>query len=507
MENKEVSRNSKIAVILLTCIILLQALAHIFLWIADYNGFVGDTYLRLYVASSWAKHPQLFIPGEYLPFYFYFYGTAIAIFGDIIWAGRIVTLAFSIGFIIFFYKVSMHILKNFFLALAAVILVQSSTLFLRVSTVPLSELPALFFIMASIYYLFEWYNLADSNQGLGNRGFFLLFLSQLLIFIANGLRYEAWLVSVLSTIFLATMVYKLKPSFWKLLLAAIMIVIPLLIPPIWLSIGKTLYGNPARFIPSATPETGGIIAILSDLAFYGKFILIYYPHLLILLIPVFFAGRSLVSTTKNKYMGVAAIVFLFFLILIELKFKQGHFVLPERTLLFFVAFISPLAILALRQLYEKLPYLSKLFKYGSAALLGIALLIACAKFTSLPPEPNLEAKNLGLTLKALKNSGWISQGQNLLVEKVPHAWHIVFTESNLKGRIFWDRKSVYTKPMNEPVSELPEMTKDELKATIDEAGIYYFVLKDPVLKEIIRKRFNISETIDLEGYSILKRLP
>ena len=479
-------------------------LCHIYLWLNDFNCLSTDEYLRLYFASAWIKYPKLFIPGEFLPFYFYFYGAAIFITKNIIWAGRILTLIFSIAFLIFFYKISRKISddigKDSERTNFSLILLLASPIFIRVTTIPLSEIGTLAVLSAAVYYMYCWYDAQILEQPSHIKEYIYLILSQALFFIANGLRYESWIASFLAFLFIIRVGYIKKYSYEKLLIFMPAAVLPFIVPVFWLVIEQGYFSNPTKFIPKAGIETAshGIINLFT----YPKILLTGYPLLFVLLIVSVFSWRSFFKNAKTGFLTLLSAVFFIFLLFIGMKYKDAHFVLPERTLLFFVFAAAPVLSKVIFDLIGRKTNISKALKLFLYGFLSATCVWSLIDFANLPSVSFQDEKSAGISLRKMAQND--SSMGNVLMEKIGTDWPVIYVESNLFSRVYFDRKSIIGKKMSELPSDLTTMSREELLQTVKDAGVTHFVLTTPSLIEFVKRNISVTEEKIIGKISILK---
>jgi len=471
-------------------LLLLQVAWHAFFWLSDFNALTTDEYLRLYFSASWAKYPKLFIPGEFLPFYFYVYGSAINLLGNIVWAGRVVTLGFSLLFMTSFFGLVKEAYGDKKTTILALVLVMGSPLYMRISTVPLSEIAALALISFSLFFLFRWLHQDASHPKSWDWN---LAISMLGLAVGNAFRYECWVVSGICLAFVWFELFRRSPRFLSVLGAGLLSSLPALVMVLWLGIGKIYFENPTKFIP----PTGGAMAegFMVFLLQYPKFLLFFYPLLVLLLVVTLRQITRSWRDPKPRIILILSIAFTGFLAFISMKYGHHHVILPERTLLFLVLFLAPIISHGTLGLLKKYP--KKFWRWACVSLLVLSFGWAHVSFGRLPTHPLLAAKQVGKSLR-----GQLKDGQNVLVEKTGWDWCAVYVESNLLGRIFFDRRSILGKKMTQDTSVLLTMSRSEMIDTFREGGVSHFVLKDPRLKAILEKNLQVTKRVDKGEFSV-----
>ncbi len=478
----------KSSILVLFALIFLQSVWHLGLWAKGFSALSTDEYLRLYFSASWANHPRLFIPGEFLPAYFYLYGSAIGLGENILWAGRGVTLLLSLTFLLTYFASVRRFFRSSTVALFSLGLVMFSPLYMRISTTPLSEIGALAFMFLSIFFFVRWKQKEASGVLDVNLGCVILGLLA-----GNLLRYESWVFSIVLLAFIWVEILRKHPTFWELLLGALCSMLPIGAIAGWLMIGQVYFSNPTKFIPKTPVDS------LDEMFRY----LLLYPKLILGLYPLLFGGillmlgrfRRVFRKNDSRIFWGLSSVFFVFLAYVSLRYGRHHVILPERTLLFFVVFVSPLVASVLVEVWT---FRKSRWKRGSLVLASVLCVVwSHWVFASLPKPPLPEAKRVGIFLKKT-----VKEHENVLVEKVGWDWSVIYVESNLMGQIFFDRRSLLGKRMTADESLIQLLSKKELREALVEGNVSYVVLKTPKLKKVFHQKFPTIKEIKKASFSI-----
>jgi len=171
-----------IALTLISTGSLLRVLSY---FLSDNAG--GDALARVAMTAQWLQHPvPKFFFSAYPPGHFYFIGLASLIFGDVLVAGRILSLVLGIASLFVVWKLARTIYGDTAGMLAAAVF-SLYTLHIGYSTTSSSEVTYLLFLLLSMMFFFSY--LATG----WNKAWYLA-MSGISMSVAESIRYEAWVV-------------------------------------------------------------------------------------------------------------------------------------------------------------------------------------------------------------------------------------------------------------------------------------------------------------------------
>jgi 4-amino-4-deoxy-L-arabinose transferase-like glycosyltransferase len=151
-----------------------------------------DAITRVFDSIKWLDNPIWIKQSVWGPFHFYLNAAILKIWYNPVFAPKILNIIFSSLTLIPFYYFTRREFNSNGAFIASIFLAISPILF-RNSFMALSETPYLFFLASSINYI---------SKGIQERKTFHFFAAGVLITIASGLRYEAWLIMAIIGIYL-----------------------------------------------------------------------------------------------------------------------------------------------------------------------------------------------------------------------------------------------------------------------------------------------------------------
>ncbi|MDD4894548.1 MAG: glycosyltransferase family 39 protein, partial [Candidatus Omnitrophica bacterium] len=132
-----------------------------------FPSFCADGQTRAVLGAKWIHAP--FLMNEpyshnsiWLPLQYWIIGLGLKIFYDLYWVPVAINLLFSAGSLWFLYKISWMFYENRVVSFISVLLAGSIPWFIWLSISGMSEPMAIFFIITSVFFYFNW--LKDINR-------------------------------------------------------------------------------------------------------------------------------------------------------------------------------------------------------------------------------------------------------------------------------------------------------------------------------------------------------
>lgn len=171
---------------------------------SENSNHVGDGMYRTILAMNWLKNPY-FIKGDlWPPLQLYMSAFMIYIWGDPFVSTRLISLIFGILIIFpYYYLVKLLFDKN--VATVATLILIFIDVHIQYSTFAMSEVPFIFFLVASLYFFFRF-----KRSDIKKEKFMTLIVSAIFLSLASMIRYEAWLFIPLLSIFIISTNLKSK---------------------------------------------------------------------------------------------------------------------------------------------------------------------------------------------------------------------------------------------------------------------------------------------------------
>jgi len=230
-------------------------------------GFVAltaDEFGRTIVAAVWAQQPTIIWSGFWLPLHTYLVG-GVVLLGVDWWNGaRLITTVLGLGSIVLMYQIGRQTLQDYRVALLGAGLLALNPLHIWLTAVPLTEISVFTALLAFLVGFLRYLHQRRSRD---------LWMSVAALLIANALRYEAWMWSLLFSC--AVVVHLLRSDqvgrqqWVELLFAGL---IPWIVPVLWIVGNAWQTGDPFYFYTftrtyertwyGATRDLAGYLVIL-----------------------------------------------------------------------------------------------------------------------------------------------------------------------------------------------------------------------------------------------------
>lgn len=146
----------------------------------------GDAGAHISLAAEWLQHPDLRLAFDtYPPGHFWLIGIFSLVVRNVVWAGRLLSLACGIGSLVFVWKIS-RLLWGDTAAVFSLTACALYSLHIGYSGTSSAEVPYLFFLLVGSYFFFA--AVAEARIDLGKMA-----LSGISFSVAESVRYEAWI--------------------------------------------------------------------------------------------------------------------------------------------------------------------------------------------------------------------------------------------------------------------------------------------------------------------------
>lgn len=468
---KEIPVSESFSRMFLVPVFLFAISVQLIYWSGGFSALSADQYRLLYSAVSWTKNPGFSLIDPSSPLFMFFLGFFVKIMGNAINAYGMLMLSFMVLFLIYFYRFSMRFTTHRMAGIFALALMVSSSLFMKVFTLPLAEAGAIAFCVMSLFYLLQWFDLIREKKS----DIYLLLISQFFMFIAAGMRPECWLIALFCNAFIiySSMRYERK----RIALNILISLIPLLFPILWLlslhfnaGIPQDFLGKPRR------PE-------FLNLFIYPKFLAVYYTLALILMHASFICFPSFLKEPKRISLIIMNAVFLIFLMISSFLYSKP---LPERSLMFLMIFLVPFVSTGTFILLERLRKASTVIVFILVFAIFTSAFLSLYKF-SKPKESQFSgAIKVASYFNTLNDRRMIGESSRIMVERSGIDWCVIYVHSNLSDRIIF---------------------YDDLESIEKSDRPLYFVAKNPSLIDKLRDAINMSEETIVGNYRIMRYNP
>ncbi|KPK74380.1 MAG: hypothetical protein AMJ79_14305 [Phycisphaerae bacterium SM23_30] len=227
----------------LILLILIRILLQMILYKSGFISLTADEYSRTLIAGHWSKAAYTAWHGLWLPFHTYLFGTALRIRWDLLWTPRLVVIFMGALSIIFMYLLTSALFEKRRTGIISAILLSVNPAHLWLSSTALTEMPQTMLILGFMWF-FTLYLKTNKKH--------FLYGGAVILALANGFRFESWIISLLFSITLLGKGIKQflqKDTNIRLLFnQGMAAIIPWVFPLAWLIGNYMETGNPLYFL-------------------------------------------------------------------------------------------------------------------------------------------------------------------------------------------------------------------------------------------------------------------
>ena len=296
---------------ILTFLLLIRLGLQLILYRVGFQSLTADEFGRTVISAQWAIHPNIIWEGFWLPFDYYLLGTGLKIWWNLLITPRVITIGFGLTSIVFMYFVATEVFHKTRIGYLSALLLAVNPLHIWLSSTPLTEIIHTTFVLIALFGLVRY--LKSKNKK-------YLFLAVLMLGLANGFRFEAWMVSTLFSLFIlgygSWMIRKGIYTFNQFLGLAIVAIIPWVFPAIWSIKGYLSTGNPLYFMEIVNAYKNTWYGQSHSYINYVKPLLFIDPFACIIFIAgIFFLfgkQKKQMDVTTNAYLAIAVLPALLF---------------------------------------------------------------------------------------------------------------------------------------------------------------------------------------------------
>jgi hypothetical protein len=483
--------------IYLALILVARVLLQILLYENGFESLSADEFGRIVRAAHWTQNPHLIWHGPWLPFHTYLFGTALRIFWDLLYVPRMIAVLFGLVSIVLMYFFASRIFKNTKVGLIGALLLAVNPAHIWLSSVPLTEIIYTTLILAVMLLFINYLRTGRLVS---------LILSTLLLSITNGFRFEAWMFTVVYSLYLGYLLICELVSKESSLKQVVFIlgaaVLPWIFPIVWIgsdflhtrqmlhfmfsvkSYKLKWYGETRSYFRywqtfislDSFTTIAGVIGLVYSTFKYWKSEIIRYVVLMVVIPFLIFVG-----THAGQIEPLANYI---------------------RYLALFQFLLIPFAAILLLDLTKKIIHTRKYQTYFIALLLiaySITQIHAALNFQFYPgKDPSSQGLLPGLQLKALREVNADLAQRPILLELRYWEYLAFHVGANDISTILYDRKLDF---LNHKSKSHISEDMGAVRNCIARHNIGMIVVKSPELKELIRSKLQLESIEELNEYA------
>jgi hypothetical protein len=464
----------------------------VMLYRSGFMSLSADEFGRTVLAARWAQNPQAIWSGVWLPFHMYLFGTALRLKWEMLYVPRIIVTVFGVISILLMYLLTSRLLESRRIGLISAFLLTVNPVHVWLSSTPLTGMPNATFALGGILSLVLYLKYNKQRY---------IYLGAFALALANGFRYEAWMLSVLFSLALignGILLYKRgKFDSRQLFNLAFGYIIPWLFPIAWIIGNYVETGNPLYFLESIRAYKltwyGQGISYLN----YLKTFLKIDPYATVL--AVFGLGICLLHYPKSWAMRwyVATMVVPFALF----AYLHGGQVEPQGNYFRYLGFFTFL-------IYPAIAYLID-FGVSSVAksqmskiillmlVLGIIGTTQTHKVFQFVNDPSADGLAVGQRIRALRSEHPEISQRPMLIELSYWQYLAIHVGANDISLIVYDRDLDFERRQS---LSLLVTDIEAFRDCLTLCRFSYIVVKSPELRNIIENNLEILPSEEINSY-------
>jgi hypothetical protein len=475
----------------LVLLLLCRGFIQFGLYRAGYISLTADEFSRTVLAARWMEHPSWIWVGAWLPLHIYMLGTALFLGGDLLWAPRLLTLFSGAASILLMYRLASSLFDSPKVGLLSAFILSLNPAHVWLAGTPLSEAPNAMFLLAAIW-MFSLY-LKNTRQA-------FLFTAACCLALANGLRFESWLISILfSLVVLGECVLerlrRCAPArrLIQLISAA---AIPWIFPAGWLIGNYIETRNPFYSLQAIKAYKFQWYAHNTAYGTYIETFLRIDPYLTVLgMLGIVVCLLRYKKSKPVRWYAAAATIPLAVNILL-----QGGQVEPPGNYIRYLALFTFLLVPAFGYLVAASAQgiSPKAYKIGLVLFLGLVGFTQIRTTFRFSNDPSADGLAVGLAIRELRAQNPAIADRPVIIELAYWQYLAIVVGANDMEGVLYDRVKGTVAAQNQSLL----LTDASLfQSCLGAYHASYVIVKDPPLREAVESKLKLQPAMEVNGYT------
>ncbi|NNJ09829.1 hypothetical protein EKD04_005775 [Chloroflexales bacterium ZM16-3] len=473
-------------------LLLIRLGVQVALYRAGFISLTADEFGRTVVAANWSKHPALYWSGVWLPFHAYSFGAALLLKWELLWTPRLIAITVGCGSIMLIYMLASSTFASRAVGLVAAFLLAINPAHIWLSDVPLTELPTAALVFAGVWATGRYLKRPQPRD---------LILASGALALANGFRFESWIISALFSLTLLGQVLaelaRRELRRGAALGIATAAAAPWIFPLAWVVGNYVQLGDPLYFMGAIRAYK---LQWYGDETFYGKYVETFLkldPYLTWLGVPAIITCLALRHRSRavQWYVTITVIPLIAYMILHGGQLEPpGNYI---RYLAGYMFLFYPALAYMLVRVAGALPLRQARWALLVAAL-GLATLTQVPTAFQFTNDPATDGLAVGQAIRALRTQDPDLADRPVIIELSYWQYLAIHVGANDMGQIVYDR----TLDIESRASQSLILTDEALfRSCLGRYRASYIIVKDPHLRAIIESNLRLLPTQTINGYS------
>jgi len=214
----------------------------VLLYRSGFRALTADEFGRMVLAAKWAQGPHMVWHGVWLPFHMYMFGTLLWLKWDLLHVPRAIVVLLGLISIVLMYQLASKLFESRKIGLVSAILLAVNPVHTWLSSTPLTEMLNTSLVLAFIL---------NITQYLRSKKQLCLYVSAFMLALANGVRYESWMYSIVFSLYLigdgVLQFWRKNPNIKQSLTFIATAFVPWMFPVAWIFGNYIETGDPLYF--------------------------------------------------------------------------------------------------------------------------------------------------------------------------------------------------------------------------------------------------------------------
>ncbi len=479
----------------LAILVIGRIMLQLALYQSGFEALTADDFGRVVVAANWAQQPYMLWKGPWLPFHMYLIGTLLRLDWEVLLVPRAVVFVFGSLSMLAMYGLTQALTGSRRAAFISALLLAVNPAHIWLSSIPLSEI-----MHVTLLLTFFWAGVVLIEA---ERGDAFRFVTAALLGIGNTIRFEAWLVSTVFSLYLlgsaALPIRRGRLDRAQIMSTMIALFLIWAFPLAWI-IGNYLEtGDPLYFL---TINRAYDRTWYGPDRSYGAYFATMFrldPYATVFAVPAIAIGlwRAKQSPSLRWFIGLTVTPFLLYVLL-----QRGQIQPPGN----YIRYLAPFLFLVYPLIAWLGDWLARRLPPSVPASVIVALALTALGATQLQRafqfvnDPAAEGLRVGHYIRTLREAQPEELTRPVLIELSHYQYLAMHVGANdLEGLI-------YDRPLDlERLNGTPSTLSgnaDLLRRCIASYQPSYIVVRSADLRELVQATLQTQPLVEINGYLI-----
>lgn len=477
----------------LVLIIIGRLILQVALYRSGFLSLTADEFGRTVSAARWSQNPTIVWAGSWLPFHTYLLGLAFWIKWDLLYVPRVIVIFLGALSIPLMYGLAVQLTGSRRVGMMSALLLAVNPAHTWLSSTPLSAVPYSFLTLVAI---------TSSTLYFRNNRKLFLYLAGLALAVANGFRFESWVLSAIFSLFIVgngvCLIAKKVSGLSQSVNLIIVALLPWIFPSIWIVVAYLENGIPLVLLDSIRSYKSAWYGQSSSYLNYLKTFLRIDPYATIfgVLGLMFYLMRHRKSWAARWYSVIAIAPLIVFILLHGGQVEpQGNYF---RYLTSFVIITYPALGYLIDNSVNFFAQSKRTEAFVIGLILGILIITQVRTTFRFTNDPSADGLLVGQRIKTLRLEYPELSQRPVLIELVYWQYLSIHIGANDISHIIYDRELDIERRQS---TSLLLTNIDAFRDCMASHEFSYIILKSPDLRAVVERNLKLSPSEEINDYA------